>query len=534
MKQKNLLIIMCDQLRKDYLGCYGNEYVKTPNIDTIASEGVCFENCFVNNPICMPNRMSIFTGLYPHNHNQWTNGNQLDHSLPTMADYLAENGYSTASIGKIHFECTDCGPNAPRISMEDHRLWEEKGDNIDWYGPYWGYQYVELTCGHSTKPIAHYGKWYHEHGGKDEWTIARPVEGFDACPVTTMPERLHDSIFVGERSAEYIKSHANSEKPFFLVASFPDPHHPFQPPLETAKRYEKTPVKKPVNESDELLERPKRYRYHKYGVWHRAGLLQEIDGMPESDREKCGKCADIISEFMDDKILEGLGLKTHGDSKGRNVKPSVISPYERNQRIRNTYAMIDLIDQGVGLIIDSLKKSGIWDETIIVFLSDHGELMGDHGRWLKGPFFYDGLIKTPLIIRTPGQDALKTNALASSIDVFPTCFELLKLSVPNICDGVSQVPAFYGIETRQECLIEYRNGYFENDDYTLVYIDRQFKFSQDKLGEYEMTDRINDPEENINILSQKKNEELLHKYRQKMLHMLLSTPSKYPVQYCHA
>ena len=74
-----------------------------------------------------------------------------------MADYLAENGYSTASIGKIHFECTDCGPNAPRISMEDHRLWEEKGDNIDWYGPYWGYQYVELTCGHSTKPIAHYG-----------------------------------------------------------------------------------------------------------------------------------------------------------------------------------------------------------------------------------------------------------------------------------------------------------------------------------------------------------------------------------------
>lgn len=152
MKKQNLLVIMCDQLRKDYLGCYGNEVVRTPNIDSIASQALRFNNCFVNNPICMPNRMSIFTGLYPHNHNQWTNGNQLEHPLPTLADHLAENGYSTASIGKIHFQCTDCGENAPRISMEDHRLWKEKGDNIDWYGPYWGYQHVELTVGHSTAP----------------------------------------------------------------------------------------------------------------------------------------------------------------------------------------------------------------------------------------------------------------------------------------------------------------------------------------------------------------------------------------------
>ena len=389
MKKKNLVLIMCDQLRKDFLGCYGNEYVNTPNIDSLAAHSTVFDHCYVNNPICMPSRMSIFTGLYPHNHNQWTNGNQLEHPLRTLADHLHDNGYHTGSIGKLHFQCTDCGKNAPHISMENHRLWEEKGDNIDWYGSYWGFEHVEFTSGHATKPLAHYGKWYHEHGGKDEWAIAKPVEGFDACPVTTMPENLHDSMFVGERAAAYISEHANDDQPFFLTASFPDPHHPFNPPLETALRYKDVPVKMPVNEDDDLHTRPRHYHYHQYGVWHRAGLLHPLPDMPEEDKEKCGKCADQIAQFMDEKILQGLGLLTHGDSSGEEYKPSVLSAHERDQRIRNTYAMVDLIDKGVGKILDALKKSGALEDTVIIFTADHGELMGDHRLWLKGPFFYE-------------------------------------------------------------------------------------------------------------------------------------------------
>ncbi len=333
MKKKNLVLIMCDQLRKVFLGCYGNECVNTPNIDSLAAHSTVFDHCYVNNPICMPSRMSIFTGLYPHNHNQWTNGNQLEHPLRTLADHLHDNGYHTGSIGKLHFQCTDCGKNAPHISMEDHRLWEERGDNIDWYGPYWGFEHVEFTSGHATKPLAHYGKWYHEHGGKDEWAIAKPVEGFDACPVTTMPENLHDSMFVGERAAAYISEHANGDQPFFLTASFPDPHHPFNPPLETALRYKDVPVKMPVNEDDDLHTRPRHYHYHQYGVWHRAGLLHPLPDMPEEDKEKCGKCADQIAQFMDEKILQGLGLLTHGDSSGEEYKLSVLSAHERDQRI---------------------------------------------------------------------------------------------------------------------------------------------------------------------------------------------------------
>ena len=237
---------------------------------------------------------------------------------------------------------------------------------------------------------------------------------------------------------------------------------------------------------------------------------------------------------MDPKILAGLGLETHGNSGAKKAEPSTISAHERDQRIRNTYAMVDLIDQGVGKILDALKESGELDNTVIVFLSDHGELMGDHGTWLKGPFFYDGLINTPLLIRAPGHEAVKTDALASSIDVFPTCCELLGVPVPYACDGVSQISAYEGEKPRSECLIEYRNGYMQNDDYTLVYIDENYKFSQDQLGEYEMTDRKNDPEENVNILANGENPELLNEYRAKTLNMMMNTASKFPKQYCHA
>ena len=534
MKKKNLVLIMCDQLRKDFLGCYGNEYVNTPNIDSLAAHSTVFDHCYVNNPICMPSRMSIFTGLYPHNHNQWTNGNQLEHPLRTLADHLHDNGYHTGSIGKLHFQCTDCGKNAPHISMEDHRLWEEKGDNIDWYGPYWGFEHVEFTSGHATKPLAHYGKWYHEHGGKDEWAVAKPVEGFDACPVTTMPENLHDSVFVGERAAAYISEHANDDQPFFLTASFPDPHHPFNPPLETALRYKDVPVKMPVNEDDDLHTRPRHYHYHQYGVWHRAGLLHPLPDMPEEDKEKCGKCADQIAQFMDEKILQGLGLLTHGDSSGEEYKPSVLSAHERDQRIRNTYAMVDLIDKGVGKILDALKKSGALEDTVVIFTADHGELMGDHGLWLKGPFFYDGLVNVPLMMHTPEDNASVTEALASSVDIYPTCCELLGVPTPRSCDGMSQAAALRGEKVRTECLFEYRNGYFENDVYTLGYVDEKYKFVQYQNGDVEMTDRINDPEENVNIVYNGANPELLAEYRNKLLNMMLNTASKFPEQYCHA
>ena len=532
---KNIVLIMADQQRKDYLGCYGNPYVRTPNLDSIAKRSVQFDCCYVNNPICMPNRMSIFTGRYPRNHGMWTNGLILPGELPTLANTLHDNGYDTCNIGKIHFQPTDCGPSFPvGESMEDGRYWKQIDDNIDWYGPYWGYDHVELTVNHATKPLAHYGKWFHENGGTDEMANPVKVEGFEYCPVTTMPERLHDSMFVGERSAEYIRSHAGQEKPFFLVARFPDPHHPFNPPLETALRYKDVPVRMPVHEDDELEGHPRHYHYHQMGVWHRAGLLKALPDMPEEDRQKVGQCKDIIGKFMDEGVLRGLGLLSHGDSSGEDKQPSRIDSADRDQRIRNTYAMVDLIDQGVGKILDALRETGTLEDTIIVVTSDHGELMGDHGLWLKGPFFYDGLINVPLMVCAPGIEPGKTRALASSVDIYPTICELAGVKTPGICDGVSQVNSLKGGSARNHCMIEYRNGYFENDVNTMGYIDDDYKFIQYQNGECELTSRKNDPNEDVNLAADPAYAELVTKYREKLLMAILNTGNRYPEQVCHA
>jgi len=531
---KNIVLIMADQLRKDYIGCYGNPYVRTPNLDSLAERGVKFEQCYVSNPICAPNRMTMFTGRYPHNHGIFTNGLMPPTTWPTIADVLHHQGYDTCSIGKLHFEPTDCGPSTPEGSREDHRLWKKVGDDIDWYGPYWGFDHVEFTCGHATAPIAHYGKWFHENGGTDEMAKIQKIGPFDACGVTTMPERLHDSIFVGERSADYIRDHANGEKPFFLVASFPDPHHPFQPPYETAMRYVDAPIKTPVAEDDDLSGRPEHYLQMKQGIWHRAGLLKELPGMTDEQKEKVRRTPEIIAEFMDEQILKGLGLTSGGNSEPRDEDQNSVSEKERAQRIRNTYAMVDLIDQGVGKIIDALKETGTLEDTIFLITSDHGELMGDHGLWLKGPFFYDGLIKVPFIVGAPGIEPGRSEALASSIDILPTLCELAGVNIPRFCEGVSQVSAMNGDTPRTDCLIQYRNGYFDSDVYTMGYIDENYKFIQYQTGACELTDRKNDPEERINLANDPMNSALVSEYRTKLLMKILNSGSRYPEQCCHA
>lgn len=127
---RNVLWIMTDQQRRDSLGCYGNTYARTPHLDRLAQRGVRFDRNYVANPICMPNRLSLFSGRMPSNHGLWTNGLLLDEQ-PTLPAWLRARGYHTASIGKIHF--TPYGGDGG--NMESTDLWQRRGDDVGWTGP---------------------------------------------------------------------------------------------------------------------------------------------------------------------------------------------------------------------------------------------------------------------------------------------------------------------------------------------------------------------------------------------------------------
>ncbi|NCB05892.1 MAG: hypothetical protein EOM69_10290, partial [Clostridia bacterium] len=157
MQPKNVVLIMADQMRKDSMGCYGNACAHTPNLDWLAGQSVRFERSYVANPICMPNRLSLFSGMTPSHHGLWTNGLCEGDPCKTLPETLRQNGYQTASIGKIHF--SPYSVESVGRSVESAAAWNGVPDADCLDKPYYGFDYTELTIGH-TLPKAHYYRWF--------------------------------------------------------------------------------------------------------------------------------------------------------------------------------------------------------------------------------------------------------------------------------------------------------------------------------------------------------------------------------------
>lgn len=494
MKQlPNVIFILADQLRKDCLGTYGNPYAHTPNIDRLAAASVQFEHSYVANPVCCPNRMSIFTGCMPSNHELWTNGLLGQHPERTLPSYLKQAGYQTASIGKIHFN--PYSRESGTLSFESEAVWAQLPEEDSFKGNYFGFKYVELTIGH-TLAKSHYYKWFLEHGGTADMFDVMPYCSSythdEPCGIRKMPSALSSSAFVGDRAVHYLRHIREKDKPFFLSVSFPDPHHPFTSCFDDYQLWKDKPLKQPVGSPEDLATRPSHYERHFHGGWTRWGDVpfRHFGGVPK----------DVETE-----------------------------------RIRHTYAMIEAIDRNVGKLLDELESSGLMENTIIVFTSDHGELLGDHGLWLKGPFFYEGLINTPLLVHVPGYGCRKSQQLISAIDLAPTVYELLGIKMPSYIDGVSQVAALMDENSscRDNCVIEYRNGY-TCDQNVNVLVSKTFKFAQYENGDMEYTDLKKDPEETSNMVTKPEWNGRVLDAAHELLCQKLKLKSKGAIQYGHA
>ncbi len=482
--KKNVLVIMTDQQRKDSLGCYGNAYAQTPFLDSLAREAVRFNRAYVANPICMPNRHSLFSGRYPHNHGVYTNGLLLQDNGCNILHHLSNRGWQTANIGKIHFTPTDGGDGGESVDS-----WADERANYSWHGPYWGFEYVELTVGHSRQK-GHYREWFLKNGGNDGMYADCSESGDAGCMTMSLPEELHSSSFVGDRTCEWLRRKRDPSRPFFLVASFPDPHFPFDPPAESVERFRKEEPPMPTGCGEDLETRPEHYRKHFRGEWHRSGETPA------------------------------------------NTTPDGVSRKHTLERIRNTHAMVSLIDQNIGKILNTLRKLELEKDTIVIFTSDHGELLGDHGLWYKGPFYYEGLVNVPLLMRVPGVGARVDEGLFSAVDLAPTLCELLGVEIPDYIDGVSQAPHLYDsrIKTRDWCIVEYRNGFGKMDRASRALITERYKYVRYQNGERELTDLTEDPAEKRNVAELAENASVCSRLDEKMLEAMLNTENQYPQQ----
>lgn len=409
----NVLMIMTDQQRSDGFGAAGNSMIRTPNMDRLAAEGVRCTSFFVSNPFCTPSRASFLTGRYPHAHRAWDNGVTVPEDTVTLPGRFAEHGYHTALIGKGHLGTHQSEGNPDSFTALEQPWF------ADWHGPYYGFQEAWLTSGHN-QPAGHYGLWLREHHpgslalfGPE--AALKPGTGAPMSWKSALPAEHHASTWIGDQTVSFLER--NRGRPFFLQVSFPDPHMPFCPPAPYHDMYRLEDVPMPRRRPGELDDKPPHFDAFRHG------RVEGFGGRPGPD----------LSRMTDDQIRE---------------------------IVAHTYGMISLIDDNLGRIVASLETLGLLDDTLIVFSTDHGELLGDHWLVGKGPFHYDALIKIPLLWRLPGgRPAGRTvEGLMSNVDVAPTILDYAGLPPLPDTQGRSMLPLLQGEDEglgRDRVLVEF-------------------------------------------------------------------------------
>lgn len=404
----NIVLIMTDQHCAHHLGCYGNELVRTPNIDALADAGVVYERFYVTTPICMPNRAALMTGRYPSLNGVRHNGTPLSLDAMTFADVLRAAGYHTALVGKAHLQniseypaaLVSKSPAAPpgcseatrrRIDQscyeqESPRRWADPAHRLQL--PYYGFDRVDLIVDHGDIADGEYLRWLRRHR-PDADLLRGPdnaVEDLrDRVPqawITRVPEDLCTSSYVARQAQDFLQQRAAAAdgRPFFLKCSFPDPHHPFTPPPRYARMYEPAEVALP--------------------------------------RTACGPGPEASTRL---RWLHGR--RALGEAKLDGHLAFAVSPEEARQVIALTYGSITMVDDKVGEIVRALERAGLAENTILIFTSDHGDFMGQHGLMLKAPLHYQSLVRVPFIwadLRPGRRKSLRSRALGSTVDIATT------------------------------------------------------------------------------------------------------------------
>ncbi len=472
-EKKNVLFLISDQHRYDHMGCSGNKIIRTPNLDRLSSEGVNFTNAFCTNPMCMPNRATLLTGLYPNVHGIRSNGMILSKEVPTITQTLVKNGWHTAAFGKLHHQYNVAPYKSAPHSAESFEDWifhqdgkNPVGDNFPM--PYYGYQEVEMALGHGACLCGHYLDWLEERAPKlaenmrERW---KDIDNFFAVFTEhELPVELYSSAYVAKRTISFLERYANGdygEKPFYVHCSFPDPHQPVWPPGKYKDMY-----------NPEDIELPKSFKN-----------LDNLRNHP------------YLAPYIN--VMPGAMLRETTEEEAKKF-------------IAYTYGTVSLMDSAIGEILASLEKLGHADNTIVVYTSDHGDLMGDHGMLFKGPSAYMGVFHIPMIWRVPRITKLAvTDALMSSIDYPKTILNLLgvkKRRQPPDMQGfdftpVLQNPADPDKQPRDCSLIEHdeevgplhvRLRHLITKDYKLTIYEGHKDFG-------DLFDRKNDPDELNNL-----------------------------------
>ena len=429
MPSPNVVFIITDQQRPDSLGCLGHDHAVTPNLDRLAAGGVCLTNVYVQSTVCVPSRACMLSAKYAHSHGALNNERWIaDDETNWVRDFF-QAGYHTAAFGKIHSTPVHnpCGFELRWVAENKNAHIGRAVEERDDYD-------VLLRERGYDRPGANYQNTI------DDWY------GQLGAAVWPLPDELFYDNVVGAKAVNYLDVYA-FDRPLLLHVGFPGPHDPFDVTQEALDRYGDRPIPQPVGYEGEFADKPSAQKAY--------------------------------MEMMEERLYPAsIPLLSQA------------TPEKIDRMRRHYYANVMLIDEWVGRICEKLDQRGQLDNTIFVFASDHGEMLGDHGMIYKFGSHYESVAKVPCILAGPGlPEGQQQAGLVESIDLGPTLLDVCGVPSEQAFQGRSIRPLLdNGQAVRKAVFSEFEQRLMiRRGDWKLVY------YRDD--GEGELYNLADDPDE---------------------------------------
>jgi arylsulfatase A-like enzyme len=455
----NILFIMSDDHAAHALSCYNSAINNTPNLDRIANEGVRFDKCFVTNSICTPSRATILTGKYSH-----INGvpvfNRFDGSQPTVAKYLQAAGYHTGMIGKWHL---------------------------------------------GSEPT-----------GFDEWCIL-PGQGvyFDPAFWDKNGRKVvkgYATDIITDMAIDFMK-HRPKDQPFFLMCHHKAPHRPWEPDEKHKAQFAGKVIPEPATLRDDYSTRTDAIRECLQKVFQdltrRDLKLTPPDDLSAAERAKWLNVKPQTVEI----VVDGQKKTLTGEE---------LNKWKYQRYMQDYLACIQSIDDNVGRLLDWMDQNGLRENTVIIYTSDQGFFLGDHGLYDKR-FMYEASLHMPFIVRWPGvaKAGSATDAMIINADFAPTFAEIAGQPVPPDMQGRSLVPLLKGETPRDWRTSMYYRYYHDPGDHNTrahygVRTDTHKLIYFWKKDQWEMYDLVHDPDELHNLYNDPAQQATVAKLKEEM------------------
>ena len=485
----NVLLITSDQHHWMAMGTR-SKHIHTPNLDRLAARGIDFTRAYCPNPTCTPTRASLLTGQWPSVHGAYALGTQLSPDAPTIAALLRAAGYATGLIGKAHLQ--PLASTAQQTSVEAYPLlrdlafWRNFNDR---HTPWYGFEHVEICRNHADEGHVgqHYALWLESRGLRN-WRdffqlrgdgvretptdatrapmiAAGPGYGWREGPPWQLPAELHYTTWTAQRTNAFINQQHAAGQPWFCWSSYHDPHPPYCAAQPWASMYDPA--------GTDWLIGPK------------ADGARDLPLPHKLTREPAANFADYDED--------GFGVHGYHAHTG-------VSRAQLQQAAAIYCGMISFMDQQLGTTLDLLDTIGQTQNTLIVFTSDHGHFLGQHGLVAKGPFHYEDLIRVPMLAAGPGLPAgVQNNALQTLVDLPATFAAAATGGVPMWMQGRDCRARWVAGDGRDAIIVENHHNGAAVHLRTLVTAGHKLTIYRNRPDWGELFDLAADPSETVNL-----------------------------------